>query len=89
MLVNVLRYKTLYGYAYPFAIGAYVCLIALSLSRKAFLVNRLSLIQRSNSSQSSSFLIAAASLPTKYLVLGFSDLIAPKMTSATAMGQMH
>jgi len=31
--------------------------------------------------------MATASLPTKYLVLGFSDLIAAKMTSATYMGE--
>lgn len=32
--------------------------------------------------------MAAASSPTKYLVLGFSDLIAVKMTSATYMGEV-
>jgi hypothetical protein len=31
--------------------------------------------------------MAIASLPTKYLVLGFSDLIAVKMTSATCIGE--
>lgn len=31
--------------------------------------------------------MVTASLPTKYRVLGFSDLIAPKMTSATCLGE--
>src|SRR6476620_11125419 len=56
---------------------------------KPFWSNRLSLIQFSNSKSELFFLlslIATASLPTKYLVLGFSDLIALKMTSATCDG---
>src|SRR5712692_10480237 len=62
----------------------------LHLPTKPFSSNRLSLIHRSNSKSELFFLLsilAAASLPTKYLVLGFSDLIAFKMTSATCVGE--